>query len=193
MLERQERSSLSQTVLLQDTSGPSEIHYTTTQTQTGTYDPNVLQAIVEEVCRGFEPAVSAEQLLAAVRSTTYTSISDQELWQALIMATRSMIEIEPAYTFVTASICRNLCAMVSPPACSMSGCKTSISQKLPPHCDQSAIYSLLILACKFSMIATYCNIRDAALNCLNSSGCAWQWAWPCRKSRKRPVPLSSTS
>src|SRR6266699_108033 len=104
MLERQERSSLSQTVLLQDTSGPSEIHYTTTQTQTGTYDPNVLQAIVEEVCRGFEPAVSAEQLLAAVRSTTYTSISDQELWQALIMATRSMIEIEPAYTFVTARI-----------------------------------------------------------------------------------------
>jgi ribonucleoside-diphosphate reductase alpha chain len=104
MLERQERSSLSQTVLLQDASGPSEIHYTTTQTQTGTYDPNVLQAIVEEVCRGFEPAVSAEQLLAAVRSTTYTGISDQELWQALIMATRSMIEIEPAYTFVTARI-----------------------------------------------------------------------------------------
>ncbi len=104
MLERQERSSLHKAALLEVASEPSATHYTTTPASTGTYDPDVLQAILEEVCRGFEPAVSTERLLAAVRSTIYAGISDQELWQALIMAARSMIEIEPAYTFVTARI-----------------------------------------------------------------------------------------
>lgn len=104
MLERQERSSSSQVTLLQDATRQHATHYITTPVPAGTFDPEVLQAILEEVCRGFEPAVSTRRLLDAVLSTVYAGISDQELWQALIMAARSLIEIEPAYTFVTARI-----------------------------------------------------------------------------------------
>jgi ribonucleoside-diphosphate reductase alpha chain len=104
MIERQERSTQNQTILLQDASGQSASHYSTTLEPTGMFDPGVLQSILEEVCQGFEPAVSSQRLLAAVRSTIYAGIADEELWHALIMATRSLIETEPAYTFVTARI-----------------------------------------------------------------------------------------
>jgi ribonucleoside-diphosphate reductase alpha chain len=104
MIERQERSTQNQAILLQGASGQSANHYSTTLEPTGIFDPGVLQAILEEVCQGFEPAVSSQRLLTAVRSTTYADIADEELWQALIMAARSLIETEPAYTFVTARI-----------------------------------------------------------------------------------------
>lgn len=76
-------------------------------TSTGATSPSDSQAvlrILEEVCQGFGPEVNVDQLFQSVNATTYAGISDAELWQALIMATRTNIEFEPAYTFVAARL-----------------------------------------------------------------------------------------
>lgn len=81
-----------------------EVKTATSSAQSSTSDSQALRHILEEVCQGFGPEVDVAQLFQSVNATIYAGISDAELWQALIMATRTNIEFEPAYTFVAARI-----------------------------------------------------------------------------------------
>jgi ribonucleoside-diphosphate reductase alpha chain len=62
------------------------------------------QLACQEVCQGLAPDVHLDNLLAAVRANVYEGITAQELWQAMIMAARTQIETEPAYTYAAARI-----------------------------------------------------------------------------------------
>jgi ribonucleoside-diphosphate reductase alpha chain len=104
MLEQQ-----GQQALVQDACGQTAYSFTTTiPAPAPHHDPyahiTALQYILAEVCQGFEHEVNVSQLAGAVRSTLYAGASETEMWQALIMVARANIEIEPAYTFVTARI-----------------------------------------------------------------------------------------
>ncbi|HEX7733471.1 MAG TPA: ribonucleoside-diphosphate reductase subunit alpha [Ktedonobacteraceae bacterium] len=58
--------------------------------------------IVAEVCQGFEDCLDQRQLLADVRANLSESLSGEQVWQALILAARARMEMEPAYTYVAA-------------------------------------------------------------------------------------------
>jgi ribonucleoside-diphosphate reductase alpha chain len=68
------------------------------------YSPEALRRILDEVCHGFGPEISVDELFQAVHASVYAGISDAELWQAMIMAARTKVEFEPAYTYVAARI-----------------------------------------------------------------------------------------
>ncbi|HLZ62398.1 MAG TPA: ribonucleoside-diphosphate reductase subunit alpha [Ktedonosporobacter sp.] len=63
-----------------------------------------VQQVLDEVCQGLAPEVDAAHLLEKVRANVYDGLSEEECWQAMIMAARSCIEAEPAYTFVAARL-----------------------------------------------------------------------------------------
>ncbi|GHO44001.1 ribonucleoside-diphosphate reductase subunit alpha [Ktedonospora formicarum] len=81
-----------------------EVKTASSLAQSSSSDSQTLRQILEEVCQGFGPEVDVAQLFQSVNATIYAGISDAELWQALIMATRTSIEFEPAYTYVAARI-----------------------------------------------------------------------------------------
>jgi ribonucleoside-diphosphate reductase alpha chain len=60
------------------------------------------QRITAEVCQGFADCLDQQQFLADVRANISEGLSEAETWQALILAARSRMEMEPAYTFVAA-------------------------------------------------------------------------------------------
>ncbi len=62
-----------------------------------------IERILTEACQGLT-AVDAAHLLVEVRANVYSGLPEAELWQAMIMAARSHIETEPAYTFVAARL-----------------------------------------------------------------------------------------
>jgi ribonucleoside-diphosphate reductase alpha chain len=110
MLEQQGHSSQGSPTLLRDAIDPSASDSARTAVAPSSHDGNLyynttaLQHILMEACQGFEPGVSVAQLLNAVHATFYAGISETEVWQALIMAARTRIEIEPAYIFVAARL-----------------------------------------------------------------------------------------
>lgn len=72
---------------------------TTSPTAVPHYD---LQRLCAESTQGLEPAVQTAQLLDAVHANLFPGISESDWWQAIVMAARAQVEVEPAYTFVTA-------------------------------------------------------------------------------------------
>jgi ribonucleoside-diphosphate reductase alpha chain len=60
------------------------------------------ESIVADVCQGFEEDLDQARFLSEVRATASEHPSEAEIWQALILAARTQIEIEPAFTFVAA-------------------------------------------------------------------------------------------
>ncbi|MBX5449259.1 ribonucleoside-diphosphate reductase subunit alpha [Thermogemmatispora sp.] len=66
-----------------------------------TIDP---EHVLAEVCRGFEDRADRAQLLAEVEATLGASLSEAELWQALLLVARAHIEQEPAFSYITARI-----------------------------------------------------------------------------------------
>src|SRR5690606_21357371 len=62
-----------------------------------------LARIVEEACEGLE-AVSAEAILAEARRNLYDGITLDELSLAPILASRTLVEQEPNYAFVSARL-----------------------------------------------------------------------------------------
>ena len=60
------------------------------------------QRITAEVCQGFADCLDQQQFLADVQANISEGLSEADTWQALILAARSRMEMEPAYTFVAA-------------------------------------------------------------------------------------------
>jgi ribonucleoside-diphosphate reductase alpha chain len=61
-----------------------------------------LQTILADICQGFESVIDQEYLLESLQSTLPDDPTLAQLWQALLLSARAQIEVEPAYTFVTA-------------------------------------------------------------------------------------------
>jgi ribonucleoside-diphosphate reductase alpha chain len=63
-----------------------------------------LQALVESACAGLGEEVKAEPVLAETRRNLYDGVPIDEVFKASILAARTLIEKEPAYTRATARL-----------------------------------------------------------------------------------------
>ncbi|MFZ4652319.1 MAG: ribonucleoside-diphosphate reductase subunit alpha, partial [Rubrivivax sp.] len=67
-------------------------------------DLPALQALVEAACEGLGADVKAEPILAETRRNLYDGVPLEEVYKAMILAARTMLEKEPAYTRATARL-----------------------------------------------------------------------------------------
>ncbi|MBX3634564.1 MAG: ribonucleoside-diphosphate reductase subunit alpha [Rubrivivax sp.] len=67
-------------------------------------DQPALKALVESACAGLGADVSAEPILAETRRNLYDGVPIDEVYKAAILAARTLIEKEPAYTRATARL-----------------------------------------------------------------------------------------
>ena len=67
-------------------------------------DPSRLVQIICEGCRGFEDVVSADLIVKETRKNLFDGMPESKIMQAAIMASRSLIENDPAYSTVTARL-----------------------------------------------------------------------------------------
>ncbi|MCW5610176.1 MAG: ribonucleoside-diphosphate reductase subunit alpha [Rubrivivax sp.] len=67
-------------------------------------DLPALKALVESACEGLGADVSAEPILAETRRNLYDGVPIDEVYKAAILAARTLIEKEPAYTRATARL-----------------------------------------------------------------------------------------
>ncbi|MCW5656279.1 MAG: ribonucleoside-diphosphate reductase subunit alpha [Burkholderiaceae bacterium] len=67
-------------------------------------DMAALQALVESACAGLGADVTAEPILAETRRNLYDGVPIDEVHKAAILAARTLIEKEPAYTRATARL-----------------------------------------------------------------------------------------
>ena len=67
-------------------------------------DPQRIRRALIEACRGYEDRCSWQDIADEVIRSVYNGITPHEIQQALILASRSRIEKEPAYNFVTARL-----------------------------------------------------------------------------------------
>ncbi|MDP7396958.1 MAG: ATP cone domain-containing protein, partial [Lentisphaeria bacterium] len=66
-------------------------------------DPERIREIVYEACKGLDDT-SAQDLNGEVMRMLYDGITTEEIDKALILATKSRIEIEPSYSYVAARL-----------------------------------------------------------------------------------------
>jgi len=66
-----------------------------------------LQALIDEACEGLGEHVKAAPIIEATMRDVYDGISINEVRKCTILAARSLIESEPAYSFVTARLLLN--------------------------------------------------------------------------------------
>lgn len=67
-------------------------------------DRERLRAVIDEACAGLGAAVSPELILQSTLKNLYDGISEAELYQAPILASRILIERDPAYAYVSARL-----------------------------------------------------------------------------------------
>jgi ribonucleoside-diphosphate reductase alpha chain len=65
---------------------------------------NQLKALIESCCAGLSADVSAEPILAETLRNLYDGVPLEEVFKAAILATRTLIEKDPDYTFATARL-----------------------------------------------------------------------------------------
>ncbi|MHB1279689.1 MAG: ribonucleoside-diphosphate reductase subunit alpha [Acidithiobacillus sp.] len=63
-----------------------------------------LRAVIEEACSGLGSAVSIDAILGNTVKNLYDGISEDELFQAPILASRVLIERDPAYAYASARL-----------------------------------------------------------------------------------------
>jgi len=67
-------------------------------------DLAALRALIESACSGLGKDVSAEPILAETRRNLYDGVPMDEVYKAAILAARTLIEKDPAYTRATARL-----------------------------------------------------------------------------------------
>ncbi len=70
-------------------------------------DIGVLRALIDECCDGLGNTVDQESILKLTLRDLYDGVSIEEVNKSIIMASRSLIEKEPNYSFVTARLLLN--------------------------------------------------------------------------------------
>ncbi|HWU85404.1 MAG TPA: ribonucleoside-diphosphate reductase subunit alpha [Rhodocyclaceae bacterium] len=67
-------------------------------------DMNALNALLESACEGLGKEVSADAILESTLKNLYDGVSIEEVSKSAILASRTLIEHEPAYSYVTARL-----------------------------------------------------------------------------------------
>jgi ribonucleoside-diphosphate reductase alpha chain len=70
-------------------------------------DLEALAALVRAACDGLGEAVDADEILAATCRDLYDGVPMEEVYKSAILAARSQIERDPAYSYVTARLLLN--------------------------------------------------------------------------------------
>ncbi|EHR73101.1 ribonucleoside-diphosphate reductase, alpha subunit [Burkholderiales bacterium JOSHI_001] len=84
---------------------PAEVQlHVTDRGQRVPLDFAALQALVESSCAGLGAEVKAEPILAETRRNLYDGVPIDEVYKAAILAARTLIEKDPAYTRATARL-----------------------------------------------------------------------------------------
>jgi ribonucleoside-diphosphate reductase alpha chain len=70
------------------------------------FDEKLLREYLSKMVKGHEREVSIEAIVGRVKMEIYDGISSEEFQKALVLAARSMVENDPAYSFVAARLIR---------------------------------------------------------------------------------------
>jgi ribonucleoside-diphosphate reductase alpha chain len=70
------------------------------------FNEKALKDFVQKMAIGYEKEVSADAIVRQTKMEIYDGISSDELLKALVLSCRSMIETDPAYSYVAAKILR---------------------------------------------------------------------------------------
>jgi ribonucleoside-diphosphate reductase alpha chain len=63
-----------------------------------------LRSIIEETCQGLGEAVSSEAIFEATIKNLYDGIAEEDVFKSSILSARTLIEKDPAYSYVTARL-----------------------------------------------------------------------------------------
>jgi ribonucleoside-diphosphate reductase alpha chain len=70
------------------------------------FNERALSEFVQKMVKGFEKEVSVDAIVRQTKMEMYDGISSDDLLKALVLSCRSMIETDPAYSYVAARILR---------------------------------------------------------------------------------------
>jgi len=82
---------------------PTELHVTD-KGQRVPLDMAALRGLIESACAGLGADISAEPILAETRRNLYDGVPIDEVYKAAILAARTLLEKDPAYTRATARL-----------------------------------------------------------------------------------------
>ena len=82
---------------------PAELHVTD-KGQRVPLDMGALRGLIESACAGLGADISAEPILAETRRNLYDGVPIDEVYKAAILAARTLLEKDPAYTRATARL-----------------------------------------------------------------------------------------
>ena len=177
-----------------------------------------LEGLLADACTGLGDNVKAEPIMHTVLRDLYDGVPMAEVEKALVLAARSMIEQDPAYSLVTARLLLNsirhevlgeavtqaqmgaryadyfptFIKRASPPNCSTRNSASLIWHVWPRCSTPAATTSSATWVCRPCTTATSCTSRNHASNCRRPSSCAWRWAWRSTRSTAKRAPSSST-
>jgi hypothetical protein len=141
-----------------------------------------------------------------------------EVYKAAILAARTLIEKDPAYTYATARLLlHTIRREVLGEECAQAEMAERYAEYFPqfikkgvePNCwtsaaavrpgppgrgaeSPSATCSSTTSACRPCTTATSCTSTRRASSCRRPSSCAWPWAWRSTRSTAKRAPSSST-
>jgi ribonucleoside-diphosphate reductase alpha chain len=104
VLYRERRSQLRARQAKTDVKPAADVLHVLDRGQRVPLDEGKLQALVESACAGLGADVKAEPILAETRRNLYDGVPIDEVYKASILAARTLIEKEPAYTRATARL-----------------------------------------------------------------------------------------
>ena len=164
-----------------------------------------LSALIASACAGLGDEVKPGPILAETQRNLYDGVPIDEVYKAAILAARTLIEKDPAYTRATArlllhtirkeilgeevgpradageALCRVLprasSRRASTPNCSTSACCSTTCAAWARRSRPSATCSSTTSACRRCTTATSCTCARPASSCRRPSSCAWPWAW----------------
>ena len=70
------------------------------------FDEKLLRKFISQVVQGYEKDVSVEAIVARVKMEIYDGISNDDFLKAVVLSARSMVENDPAYSYVAARLVR---------------------------------------------------------------------------------------
>ena len=70
------------------------------------FNETLLRSFVTKMISGYEKSVSLEAIVGRVKMEIYDGISSEDFQKALVLSARSMVENDPAYSFVAARFVR---------------------------------------------------------------------------------------
>lgn len=81
-----------------------QLHVVTTSGARILFDRARLETVVAEACRGLGTVVEPEKIIGETIQNLYDGMPEAEVFKAVILSARTLIEIEPTYTYVTARL-----------------------------------------------------------------------------------------